>query len=163
MINFFRHIRHRLLSDLPAGQAGSKPASPIGRFSKYLLYAIGETLLVVIGILITLQINNWNGNRIESQEELHMLKTLKIGLEIDLSELKFNENSIELSIASVDKVIHPLENNLPYRDSIADYIGIMMMSVMFVHSKSAFEILKSKGIDLIKNDVLRDDIIGVFD
>ena len=46
MIKFFRKIRQRLLTE--------------NKFSKYLLYAFGEILLVVIGILIALQINNWN-------------------------------------------------------------------------------------------------------
>jgi hypothetical protein len=49
------------------------------------------------------------------------------------------------------------------RDSIPDYIGDMMFPVMFVHSTSAFETLKSKGINLIKNDSLRDEIISVYD
>ena len=49
MIKFFRKIRQRLLSE--------------NKFSKYLFYAIGEIVLVVIGILIALQINNWNENR----------------------------------------------------------------------------------------------------
>jgi phage terminase large subunit GpA-like protein len=46
MIKFFRRIRQKLLSE--------------NRFSKYLIYALGEIVLVVIGILIALQINNWN-------------------------------------------------------------------------------------------------------
>jgi hypothetical protein len=49
MIKFFRRIRQRLLTE--------------NRFQKYLLYAVGEIILVVIGILIALQINNWNENR----------------------------------------------------------------------------------------------------
>lgn len=49
MIKFFRHIRQPLLSE--------------NKFSKYLLYAIGEIVLVVIGIPIALQINNWNEQR----------------------------------------------------------------------------------------------------
>ena len=49
MIKFFRKIRQRLLTE--------------NRLGKYLLYAIGEILLVVIGILIALSINNWNEER----------------------------------------------------------------------------------------------------
>ena len=49
MIKFFRKIRQNLLSE--------------NKFNKYLIYAIGEIFLVVIGILIALQINNWNENR----------------------------------------------------------------------------------------------------
>ena len=55
MIHFFRKIRQELLVK--------------NKFSKYLLYAIGEIILVVIGILIALQINNWNIGRIEKEDE----------------------------------------------------------------------------------------------
>jgi hypothetical protein len=130
---------------------------------KYLKYAFGEIILVVIGILIALQINNWNENSNASKEEIHMLKALKFGLEADLADLKFNEKRIQSSIASANKIIHHLENDLSYTDSIPDYIGDMMFPVMFVHSTSAFETLKSKGINLIKNDALRDEIISVYD
>ena len=53
MIKFFRIIRQQLL--------------PENKFSKYLIYAIGEIVLVVIGILIALQINNSNNKRIEKE------------------------------------------------------------------------------------------------
>lgn len=149
MIKILRHIRQHYISK--------------GKTKKYLLYAIGEIVLVVIGILMALQINNWNENRSALKEELHMLKALKIGLESDFSDLKFNEKRIISSIVSAGVVIHSLENNLPYRDSISDYIGDMMFTVIFEHSTSAFETLKSKGINLIKNDTLRDDIISVYD
>lgn len=55
MIKFFRKIRQKLLSE--------------NNFNKYLVYAIGEIVLVVIGILIALQINNWNQKRIQDLKE----------------------------------------------------------------------------------------------
>jgi len=149
MIKFFRGIRQRLIGE--------------SRFSKYLLYAIGEILLVVIGILIALQINNWNQDRLSRAEELRILKALKTGLEKDRDDLLFNEGSISSSISSADKVIYALEHNVPYRDSIADYLGDVMLPVLFVNSTSAFETLKSKGIDLIRDPELRDQIIEVYD
>jgi hypothetical protein len=60
-------------------------------------------------------------------------------------------------------VIYALEHNVPYRDSIADYLGYAMLPVLFVNSTSAFETLKSKGIDLIRNQALRDQVIDVYD
>jgi len=54
MIKFFRKIRQNLLSE--------------GKTGKYFKYAIGEIVLVVIGILIALQINNWNTNKINQSE-----------------------------------------------------------------------------------------------
>lgn len=66
MQKFFRLIRQRLLSE--------------NRFSKYLLYAISEILLVVLGLLIALQINNWNKERKESILEKEILKEVKDNL-----------------------------------------------------------------------------------
>ena len=57
MIKFFRKIRQKLITE--------------NKFNRYLLYAIGEIILVVIGILIALQVNNWNNDRII---ERHTLK-----------------------------------------------------------------------------------------
>ena len=65
MINFFRRIRQRLL-----GQ---------DRFGKYLVYALGEIVLVVIGILIALQINTWNQDRLDRKTESSI--TSELGME----------------------------------------------------------------------------------
>ena len=63
MIKFFRKIRQNLLSE--------------GKTGKYLKYAFGEIILVVIGILIALSINNWNEKQKEKKSEILMLKTLQ--------------------------------------------------------------------------------------
>ncbi len=62
MINFFRRIRKKMADD-------NKPI-------KYMRYAIGEIILVVIGILIALQINNWNEDRKELNEEQKIVFSL---------------------------------------------------------------------------------------
>lgn len=70
MIPFFRKFRYNLAQD-------NQPASPAGRFFKYSRYAIGEIVLVVIGILIALQINNWNENRKSRKQETLLLEGLQ--------------------------------------------------------------------------------------
>ncbi len=69
MIKFFRHIRKSLLME----NKTSKPALPAGRYFKY---AIGEIVLVVIGILIALQINSWNQNRLDTIEAKKLTKSI---------------------------------------------------------------------------------------
>ena len=149
MINFFRRIRQNLLME--------------NKTSKYFKYAIGEIVLVVLGILIALQINNWNQGRINANEELSILKSLKAGLKKDQADILYNKSYFAESIADANKVITALENDLPYNDSIPVYLGRMMRPMKFLHSTSAFETLKSKGIGFIRNTELRDDIIRVFD
>ncbi len=75
MIKFFRRIRQNLLAE--------------NRFRKYLVYAFGEILLVVIGILIALAINNWNQQRINRETERTYLAGLKE--EFEISRLKLRE------------------------------------------------------------------------
>ena len=80
MIQFFRRIRQNLLHE--------------NRFSRYLLYAAGEIILVVIGILIALQINNWNQRKNDLDQEKATVKSLKL-------EFEKNQNELEANIASI--------------------------------------------------------------
>ena len=76
MINFFRKTRKKLADD-------NKPL-------KYMRYAVGEIVLVVIGILIALSINNWNENRKNRIEEAKMLHSFREVLQNDLSSIEFS-------------------------------------------------------------------------
>ncbi|WP_299121724.1 DUF6090 family protein [uncultured Winogradskyella sp.] len=79
MIKFFRKIRQSLLSE--------------NKFSKYIIYAIGEIILVVIGILIALQINNWNDSRNKEQKTttllLDVLNEIEKNIEISTEKLPY--------------------------------------------------------------------------
>ena len=105
MIKFFRHIRKSLLNE--------------GKTSKYFKYAIGEIVLVVIGILIALQINNWNESR-KLQEEINTYLTQKLvnlyedqQRLVDMKDLRINYTEVSkklldigLNYASVFDVIN---------------------------------------------------------
>ena len=71
MINFLRRIRRDLINE--------------NKTSIYLIYAVGEVVLVVFGILIALQINNWNENQKTKKLEIVFLENLQIDLEVDIS------------------------------------------------------------------------------
>ena len=88
MIKFFRKIRQNLLMENKTG--------------KYFKYAIGEIILVVIGILIALQVSNWNSQRINANSEQIILQDLNIELKRNISSL---ENIIEEHHKSLDAAI----------------------------------------------------------
>ena len=75
MLKFFRRIRQKLLTKNPPTQSS--------RAGRYLLYALGEIALVMIGILLALQVNNWNQNRIDRRSEIKYLKNLQKDLKQD--------------------------------------------------------------------------------
>ena len=81
MIKFFRKIRQKLLS-------GNPPAGWAGKFKNYLLYAIGEIVLVVIGILIALQVNTWNQNRLDAREEKQLFQAIQTKMDHNKFQVK---------------------------------------------------------------------------
>ena len=98
MIKFFRRIRQQLLSQ--------------NRFSKYLLYAIGEIVLVVIGILIALQVNNWNETKKEQIKIRKYAESLIQDLENDLimiDTIQYIANEINIRIDSLSSIVRSNE------------------------------------------------------
>ena len=104
MIKFFRKIRQKLLAE--------------NRYNKYLIYAIGEIVLVVIGILIALQINNWNENPKTTQKTNNYLKALVGEIDKNINTLS---NAIEFVYSDIEKAANSLKSlNLPEAISYSD-------------------------------------------
>ena len=72
---------------------------------KYFKYAIGEIILVVIGILIALSINNWNVNRIDKIQENKYLNNIKLDLQKDLSSLTYQLNFRKENIKALKSLL----------------------------------------------------------
>lgn len=147
MINFFRGIRKKLAAD-------NKPL-------KYLRYAIGEILLVVIGILIALQINNWNDNRLERKEEIEILTSVKNDIENTIQE--FNHlNGIREQMLSSTKNIFKLANTMDFENKELDsLVGLTFYRPTFNNILGTIDQLFSSGkISLIKNDAIRQFLIS---
>ena len=104
MIKFFRKIRQNLLSE--------------GKTVKYLKYAIGEIILVVIGILIALQINNWNEKSKLKIEEIKLLKEMRSALISDKEDVISNISEHSSAAKSCSILINHISNKLPYNDSL---------------------------------------------
>ena len=104
MIKFFRKIRQKLLTE--------------NKFSKYLIYAIGEIILVVIGILIALQINNWNDWRKYRVKEKEVLVNLSENFELNIESLKSDIEILQEFNVSSRIVLNVLDNQQPFSDSL---------------------------------------------
>lgn len=128
-----------------------------------MLYAIGEIILVVIGILIALQINNWNNERIESKIESNILKEILVNLEKDVinlnSKIDFNERKMKFN----SDILEHLLQKTPVTDSLRLAYGRLSGRGTFEPITVAYENLKSKGIDIIHNDSLRIAISELYD
>jgi hypothetical protein len=148
MINFFRKIRKKLADD-------NKPL-------KYMRYAIGEIVLVVIGILIALQINNWNEGQKRYRLEIDVLSEMKENLLDDLEDIRHNIEEDSETMYSNKLILSHIENGLPYHDSLSVHFGKLPRTSLHVANNSAYENLKSIGFNLIGNDSLRGRITNLY-
>ena len=163
MIKFFRNIRQTLMMENKTGKPAAMPSA--GKPAvRYLKYAIGEIVLVVIGILIALQINNWNENRKSNILEKKLLSELAKSLEgncnamIQDSLLRITWNT------SSNIVIAAIENNLGYSDSLQIHFqNARKPGTNLALSSSGYESLKNAGFNILSSDILRNNIIELFE
>ena len=145
MLHIFRRIRHNLLTR--------------NRFTKYLLYALGEIVLVVIGILIALQINNWNESL--QEQEIYSSYLIRLRSDIELIQVTVRQKRvweaklIDLAQYQLDVLTGEVNSPDPLK---------LAMSIEFTASVNRYEIssptykeLNSTGrLALIENDSIRD-------
>lgn len=149
MIKFFRKIRQKLLDE--------------GNLKRYLVYAIGEILLVVIGILIALQINNWNENRKQLAKSHEILGEIKENLAYNNEQFRQEIKEETAVIQSIDIVLENLKMKRGYHDSL----GFHFLNVAYwpgsIKKSSGYEALKAQGVDIIKSAELRKAIIDLYE
>jgi len=155
MIKLFRNIRQRLLTE----NKTAKPALPVGR---YLKYAIGEIVLVVIGILIALQINNWNENRKLKKLEAQIYTELKSDLLQTRSEINETVTKHKEIFKSSQQLITDIYDREPNSESIYQGLAGSSYSFQIIPKTSAFENLKNIGLNTLSNDSLRIAVTNLF-
>ncbi|WP_191860700.1 DUF6090 family protein [Hanstruepera ponticola] len=148
MIKFFRKIRQHLLAE--------------NKFSKYLLYALGEIILVVIGILIALQINNWNEGRKTLKEEKATIASLKLEFQKNLIDLESNMSNVEAFINAGNVLLDHIgpdymEGDLGKVDSL---IGMTFRMAVWDPSLYTLSNIKNSGkLSKLSNNNLKERLI----
>jgi hypothetical protein len=145
MIQYFRKIRQNLLSE--------------GKTGKYIKYALGEILLVMIGILLALQVNTWNENRKLNTQEFKLLESLQ-------REFMFNKEELDRSIKKaqiIQKRCETILKNTGNRemklseyesDSLINY-GLLNIITFDASNGILSDMINSGKIQLIKNEKLK--------
>lgn len=145
MIKFFRRIRQKLLAE--------------NRFSKYLIYAGGEIILVVVGILIALQINNRNEENKSIERQRNYLGLVK-------TEMTNNQQAIRLEKEKLNELLSGLQdmiklgdqeiNEISETELSATWVKVFSKTIKFKYENGAITELISSGVlKEIKNDSIR--------
>ncbi|PIB29176.1 DUF6090 family protein [Maribacter sp. 4G9] len=147
MIKLFRKIRQNLLLENKTG--------------KYFKYAVGEIVLVVIGILIALQINNWNEQRIEKNDEQLVLLNLKEDFEYNhrvldsLIALQISNKKLQFSILN-----HTGKKPKPKTEKEFNLIleAAMRLGEFYPRNGALDDLISSGKLKIIKNQSLRNSL-----
>jgi len=150
MIKFFRNIRKALLME--------------NKTSKYLKYAIGEIVLVVIGILIALQINNWNNDRQEHNRKEIIMSELRKDFEYNKEQLDYIYNGHHKAMVNLKKAIDmfPILDTANL-DSLSYYMtegGVLNWFTYNPRNGVINSLINTSSFELIDNQELRSLIVG---
>ena len=144
MIKFFRNIRQNLINE--------------GKTSKYLKYAIGEIILVMIGILLALQVNNWNNSRTNNKTRKELVHNLHQEFLINKTELegriKFNDTAMK-HIKEVLGMMTPKYDTLDVK--LLDSLMVHVLNIQTYDGSSGvlLDMIDNNKLGLITNDSLR--------
>jgi hypothetical protein len=149
MIKFFRQIRKNMIKE--------------NKVSKYMLYAIGEIVLVVIGILIALNINNNNEVQKQRAQELHYLKNIKTDLKLNITHLDNYISTRQKAINSANRVIKHYEGE-PITDLKVfsrHTVNIYTWRKFFQINNTFQELMNSGNLALISNDSIKGTLLNM--
>ena len=154
MINFYRRIRQKLLAN--------------GKLPKYLIYAIGEIALVMIGILLALQVNNWNEKKSRQKQEHEVLSDFIISMESDLeNEIYRLIERVKLASIRIENALratkHAQSTREPYIKGKNNGIPVLTHEANFDPQETIYKTLQSLGVSLISDKALRDKILRLYD
>lgn len=149
MISAFKTIRHKLSNERKVFQ--------------YARYAIGEILLIVIGILLALYLNNLNEQNNIRQDQVKVLNEIISNLD---GSIQAFERTIQTEKDYLDfniKILEHFEERLPYDPALDKAFGTYFWTISTNPVTGAYEHLKEKGLDLIESDTLRQSISFLFE
>jgi hypothetical protein len=144
MIKFLQRIRRKLVEQ--------------GKLKNYMVYAIGEIVLVMVGILLALQVNTWNENRKAEKQEIQILKDIETEFLTNLESLKFgNERATVLRgrCSGLLQYTGKDVSELTRRKSDSLIIGLRNHTSLELTNYHLDELINTGKINLIKNDSLK--------
>jgi hypothetical protein len=147
MIRIFRLIRQRLLTQ--------------GKLSKYILYAIGEIALVMIGILLALQVNSWNQQRLNEQKEKELILNLRGDVAADIFMLNENLKVVDSKERFLVSILAGNLEGIEYikEDLTGGELSLFMSRMQAppnVRDNTYREMITTGTLTLLQNDTLKE-------
>jgi len=151
MISLFRNFRNKLLYE--------------GQFRKYLIYAAGEILLIVLGIMIALSINNWNQYSKDRKAEREYLKRIVHDLQLDaayyIKSINRSQQIMDLHKTFIDEIYNVQASLAETRNLLQDFLNFGVY-YLHVNDETIKELMSTGNLSKITNDTVRSAILNYY-
>ena len=121
-----------------------------------------QALLITSSVLLAFAINSWNEQRKEEVRELEILRSLAGAIESDLADMWINAEDYRESAMSFRYIRQVIQSGTYDPDTLNEYLSNVVNPSFFISNPGAFETLKSRGLELISDDSLREMISGYY-
>ena len=149
MAKIFRKVRQKFLAE--------------SKIKRYLIYAVGEIILVVIGILVALQINSVNLSHKRSKLEKVLLKQVRFEILEIYADVWRDAGNLELGNQGHYTISEYMASDKPYADSLCFDFYWLQVDEYVYPTNAAYSRLKEVGLDIIKNDSIRIDLQSLYE
>ncbi len=129
---------------------------------KWKKYAI-EFLSIFIAVISAFALNNWNDNRRDNKAESKILSEILNGLHKDIEDVKMNVGGHERGLKAIEFWRSAFTDKECNFDSLQPCYHALTRDFISIQNTSGYETLKSKGLELIRNDSLRTKIISLYE
>ena len=126
-----------------------------GKTTKYFKYAVGEIILVVIGILIALSINNWNEQRKISNKEKELLTEIYTYIKYDTIQLNKEYYDLQKVVSYGNFIKKKFQDNSPYEKKLDTAFVLISEGYVTEVNYSTYNRIENVGLEIIKNDSIR--------
>lgn len=149
MFSVFKSFKQKMLSE--------------NKLGRYLKYALGEIILVVIGILLAIRIDAYFDNINRGKLQVKILEEIYQNLQGDLLDLQDESESFDLVRKTDSLLLAYISSGNAYNDTIGSLIHISQMSPHLSYARSGYKLLESRGIELIRQDSLRVKLTELYE
>ena len=117
----------------------------------------------MIGILLALQVNNWNETRKLQNTEIRLIKNLKTDLLVTKQKINRSIAFNEITVVEFERIQYYIDNNLPYSDSLKNGFGRIGNWAGPSLVYTTYEAIKNKGFEIIQNDSIRYHMVDLYE
>ena len=149
MLRFFSKIRYKLAAE--------------NKTMKYMRYAIGEILLVVIGIFIAIQLNNWNEDRKNLIVAKKQLQTLKQNISDDIKQIVNLDKEMDTLIFYSKILMEQFKTNSPINNSTPYYVFYLILEHHFSPNRSGLNTITSEGLMTYIDEDIKNNILNYYE